>query len=126
MNSLISLLDIDMVFHFKGESAIWLIISMLCLTTYYNLAASVFVLVMIKPCLPVVMASMIVPCEEDGSLITPDELSGIAILYIKITMFAFLDALVMFYCIGGPCIANIPGNYYMEVSLRRFVQHTIA
>jgi len=86
--------DIDMVFRLKGEDAIWPFISMLSFCTYYAMYSSIFLLVVLKPCVPVVMASMIVPC---GSVLTIPDLPGKITLYSKIFGFAFLETSVMFF-----------------------------
>jgi len=71
------------------------------------------ILALVSPCMDIFLGSLFLPCSNDETI------GRSATVYIVI--FAILEWYLMTQLICAGAFSNIPGNYYVVISLRTFL-----
>jgi len=104
---------------YKGwnENVLWPIVSVLSYVTVFGLPLYTAILALLKPCLGIFAGSIFLPCNGD------DLMSSAS--YASVSFFAFLEWYNIAQGIGAGTVANVPGNYYVMITLRNFLDNVL-
>jgi len=99
----------------KGWNAdlIWPLLLFLSIVGVIGMPISTGILALVSPCMDIFLGSLFLPCSN-GEIV-----GGSTTFYI--VAFAILEWYLMTQIICAGAYSNIPGNYYVVISLRTFL-----
>jgi len=101
---------------YKGwnEDLIWPIVQFLSYVAVIGMPFSAGILAFVNPCMDIFLGSLFLPCAN----IEMRDLTAI----LRILVFAIFEWYLMTQQICAGVFSNIPGNYYVMISLRTFLE----